>query len=1479
MFARLLRGLFYLLLLFSAGLGAQSYTVSLSSLQSVHVSLDEDCSATIGVQQLLLGNFGGAPDSEFSISILDDNSSNGPVVDGCGVFTYQVVASSNIIGFTTAWGTVIAEDKRAPVLVQLPVAPAPLFCTSVATVNVNNLAANISRCWQQSGQSPLTLNNSLHPELEARLMAAGGLPNFSDGCSAVTICVNDQLLENDACGNTLLRRTFTARDGDCTSVAGAENPPAIAAYDILFSRPNLADVLGVEPTLALDCGQFNPADPNPAPAISDFPFVLDAAGFPVYLDANFCQLSAAYTDGPRVVTCPETYKFTRTFTVIDWCQPTSPPRIFTQLVKVGDFDPPSISPPTQDLDFDGFADEGPLRFSATTTGCSGLFVIPAPPVSDNCSAFQVQAFIYLNGLAESTPLGPYPLSAVAVASVPLGAHLLRYIATDACGNQTSLDVPILVEDGTAPSAICENDLHISLGTQGIATVLASSLNAASSDHCGPVSFRLARLGNNNVALSPYATSLVVSCEDLGNLRLGLEVRDAVGNLNFCWLDVLVEDKLRPICTPPPSYALECSDLQGSFPANVQRFFEQDPSAAAALLNTQFGSASATDNCLGSQITQSVFDGRNSCGIGSIQRRFTSTDAQGLVNNINCQQFLAIGARHDYSIMLPADAEASDCVAPDYMGLTTQTTACDLLNIATRVDTFLSLAAECYKLRFTYDVINWCEYNGTSTPYIIPRDANANNVVGEASWLHITPGSGPGLQNDIAFLDRDADRDNQNSITNLDTGDGGILAGSHPGGYGVDGSRGAFRYQQFVKVFDNTPPTLLLPQPEQPGLALDDSCLGSISLPFRVDDLCSPGSVNFSAQLDIFIADSNGDGIFTLAEFVPIRNVSSAITPDTTAGDFTIWLTELPIGQHAVRLVASDGCGNIQVGLVRFSIIDRKAPTPICINGLTATLLPDEAGGGQAAIQVSDFLASTTSDCSGPVRYAIYRETDTSLAAFTPSVQDTSLLLSCADDSLLLLRIYAIDAAGNYDYCQTNLQVQQHDSQPCTPPSAGTLSGQILTLDDEAISGVTVYITGETEQIASTDALGVFTFQELPFGEDYTLLPYADSDHINGVSTFDILAISRHILGLFSFTDPYQYIAADANRSQEITVRDLIVIRRVILGLDDNFDNNTSWRFVEAGYTFPEADNPWAEIFPEVANFNNFAFSQLADFTAVKVGDINRDADPQRMLQTGNAQEAVRGRSATAMLEARLLSPTTARESNIGAQMYVGTPWLSPPYGHAVQEQSQYKWAVYAKDSNLLGLQATWSLAEGMSLVEISDGQLRQSEHFGLRFIDRGWITMSYQQSTNPLSTDLPLFYITLAQSSASPEKSPLRLGSQHTTAEAYPEGGDIIGLDLQYAQESSVPSLTAAANHLYQNTPNPFKEQTAVTYTATASGPASLLIYDSQGRLVAEIQQDAQKGHNTLLLQRQQLPAAGGLYTYTLQLDHFSASRRMLVLD
>jgi hypothetical protein len=78
------------------------------------------------------------------------------------------------------------------------------------------------------------------------------------------------------------------------------------------------------------------------------------------------------------------------------------------------------------------------------------------------------------------------------------------------------------------------------------------------------------------------------------------------------------------------------------------------------------------------------------------------------------------------------------------------------------------------------------------------------------------------------------------------------------------------------------------------------------------------------------------------------------------------------------------------------------------------------------------------------------------------------------------------------------------------------------------------------------------------------------------------------------------IAADVNNSKSITTLDLIALRKLILNIDQNFANNTSWRFVDAAYRFPDSNNPWSTGFPEVVSVNNLASNISASFVAIKI---------------------------------------------------------------------------------------------------------------------------------------------------------------------------------------------------------------------------------------------------------------------------------------
>lgn len=124
---------------------------------------------------------------------------------------------------------------------------------------------------------------------------------------------------------------------------------------------------------------------------------------------------------------------------------------------------------------------------------------------------------------------------------------------------------------------------------------------------------------------------------------------------------------------------------------------------------------------------------------------------------------------------------------------------------------------------------------------------------------------------------------------------------------------------------------------------------------------------------------------------------------------------------------------------------------------------------------------------------------------------------------------------------------------------------------------------------------------------FDVVPEKNNDPLNGVSTFDLVLINKHILGLEILSSPYKIIAADANGGNTVTTADIVVLRKLILGLITHFPNNISWRFVDAAHTFPNPSNPFqTPLFPQSITCLVPPATDV-DFVAVKVGDVNGNA--------------------------------------------------------------------------------------------------------------------------------------------------------------------------------------------------------------------------------------------------------------------------------
>jgi len=174
---------------------------------------------------------------------------------------------------------------------------------------------------------------------------------------------------------------------------------------------------------------------------------------------------------------------------------------------------------------------------------------------------------------------------------------------------------------------------------------------------------------------------------------------------------------------------------------------------------------------------------------------------------------------------------------------------------------------------------------------------------------------------------------------------------------------------------------------------------------------------------------------------------------------------------------------------------------------------------------------------------------------------------------------------------------------------GSICGTISKVDDEGIAGVTVRLSGLTiaEDVTFTD--GQYCFEDVELERGYKLSPGKDDRHNNGVSTFDIVLISRHIIGMTRLQSPYQIIAADVNRSNTVTTLDIVKIRRLILGIDSRFPESASWRFIPSTFEFVNEAQPFIETIPEEVIFTLTQPDTVFNFIGIKVGDVNFNALP------------------------------------------------------------------------------------------------------------------------------------------------------------------------------------------------------------------------------------------------------------------------------
>ncbi len=331
------------------------------------------------------------------------------------------------------------------------------------------------------------------------------------------------------------------------------------------------------------------------------------------------------------------------------------------------------------------------------------------------------------------------------------------------------------------------------------------------------------------------------------------------------------------------------------------------------------------------------------------------------------------------------------------------------------------------------------------------------------------------------------------------------------------------------------------------------------------------------------------------------------------------LPRLPEGRHRI-VWRVEQANKVKFCDYSFRIKDCLEPNIACKTGVEAAM----GVGGKAILPFSDAVEMVEDNTTPYNLLQLSMRKGDGGSEFplhngNPVVQ---LTYDCNELGVHPAELWAKDRLGNVKSCQTSVTVTDDAGFCQTPP---VICAHPCWGDTNTITGVKYKVVWvDTAQKLISLPLPVVPghcgkLDTLPPAASFSLVPEKDTNALNGVSTFDLVLITRHILGLEVFNAPWKWIAADVNRSNSITTFDVIEVRKLILGIYNKFPGNTSWRFFAADCEFPA--NPFSGYCPSEASFVSMPLWNYPSpilFNGIKTGDVNGTATPQSFV--ANAPE-------------------------------------------------------------------------------------------------------------------------------------------------------------------------------------------------------------------------------------------------------------------
>jgi len=682
-----------------------------------------------------------------------------------------------------------------------------------------------------------------------------------------------------------------------------------------------------------------------------------------------------------------------------------------------------------------------------------------------------------------------------------------------------------------------------------------------------VSFHCDDVGKK-VAAELWAADFIQILDLTGTRRLTL-------NPNWDWNHtiIIVEDNSAPKINPPtlpsitnPSWL---NYIDGTDKERIKKL--EDPISSNAL----FGFPEIISGSCQPVVLYHL-EKNLSCDTGYIDRVWTLVQVRKTGDTLRhiAKQRITIRANHSFSFTVPQD-ETTTCLAKlqPKNEFTWKENACDLIAISYKDKSYYSdiTSDNCFKIYRTATFINWC---------MLPNQFHCEQA-DPMEYARILPRLG-GKEQTFRFEKMPVD--NQlytNTTRNLDqiplSSFIPVKTASCAGEQTF-----AWQYTQIISVTDDIPPTIIKNNQKDFNLRPSD-CKANISFSFTCKDDCS--NTIFKGKKVQIRTRQTGQ---LIKEYVDFPGIFKTDTCQLSLGDFSE-------GQYIASITLSDACGNATTDTLSFSVNDKTIVPFICVQQLSTPLVLSNLNLPTAIIQYSDFLQDkmlNNLDCSGLLHFYLVR--DTFPLSFRPlyqSEENKYITLNCNDynQPLTALRLYQVDSKGNTTYCKVYVKLEDKFSL-CKAENI-SISGKITLSPGHNYSGFRIKLAGTNELTTSTNNEGDFKLDGVKPNTAYTLQISKESQYLAGISTYDLLLINRHILGIRPLISKYSFVAADVNNSGSITTLDMVLLKKMILQIEKIFPNNTNWHFFD-------------KLGQEKISISTLTPLNLGEIIGIKTGDVS-----------------------------------------------------------------------------------------------------------------------------------------------------------------------------------------------------------------------------------------------------------------------------------